>query len=326
MLCWAFSLYVSVYCQIPPRRIPPPNTSSTQIDVDKGKVDQIINQAEGHFKNGQSLLKEKKATAARAEFDLAVDTILESGLNVNTTPRLKIYYLQLVERIYREEIPLPQDSTLTPSLLKEQKFEPSPLDELSQLVLSSDEVPLEIAQNRCTPGTVERIELRGLRLGMPLAQVKAKIAALKVRAPDRFGLAKAFVNFKQTKSVEPFKGVTAIAFDFFNARLSYIGIIYDNSITWDSSDEFVRQISTVLKLPHQWEPSQDKYGLTSYELKELECEGSKFIAGFERYGYTKYPVMHWLDMSAVRQYVNRKLDEEEKKRKLEEQRRRTFKP
>ena len=36
----------------------------------------------------------------------AVDSILESGLDVRASQRLQSFYLELVERIYREEVPL----------------------------------------------------------------------------------------------------------------------------------------------------------------------------------------------------------------------------
>jgi membrane-bound lytic murein transglycosylase D len=74
---------------------------------------------------------------------------------------LQTYYLELVERIYREEVPLQQPVNTSSSLVaqntqtqepatqqkptapqigfRDQKFEPSPLDELSKLVLTESE-------------------------------------------------------------------------------------------------------------------------------------------------------------------------------------------
>jgi membrane-bound lytic murein transglycosylase D len=160
----AFFLSVaSVRAQIPAT---PSLRSSAPSDIerDAGAVTQLIERAEAHFKQGELNLKDRNPEAARAEFDKAVDTLLESGMDVRANPRLQTYYLQLVERVYRLEVPTQQTPTQTvvanaqpqiaqgvklmpmkdqtgvqqtppPQIgfLREQKFEPSPLDELSKL-------------------------------------------------------------------------------------------------------------------------------------------------------------------------------------------------
>jgi membrane-bound lytic murein transglycosylase D len=123
------------------------------------RVSQIIAKAEDHFRKGRLNLEDNKRDHARDEFDRAVDTILESGLDVRASQRLQTFYLELVERIYREEVPLghgstqantsdlvaqnvqsPVQKTAPPQIgFLEQRFEPSPLDELSKLVLTPDE-------------------------------------------------------------------------------------------------------------------------------------------------------------------------------------------
>jgi membrane-bound lytic murein transglycosylase D len=138
----------------------------TDVEKSETQVTQLIARAEDHFRKGKLNLDDNKRDAARDEFDRAVDTILESGFDVRANQRLQTYYLQLVERIYREEVPighgLPQ-ATNTALLaqngqpntqgqkesqkeqppprvgFREQKFEPSPLDELSKLVLTAEE-------------------------------------------------------------------------------------------------------------------------------------------------------------------------------------------
>jgi membrane-bound lytic murein transglycosylase D len=137
---------------------------SIQTDVDKTnvKVSQIIARSEDHFRKGKLNLDDNKREAARDEFDQAVDTLLEAGLDVRANQRLQTYYLELVERIYREEVPighgLPHATTalvaqngqansaqdgkpqIAPQVgFREQRFEPSPLDELSKLILTAEE-------------------------------------------------------------------------------------------------------------------------------------------------------------------------------------------
>ncbi|HJS25148.1 MAG TPA: transglycosylase SLT domain-containing protein, partial [Pyrinomonadaceae bacterium] len=148
---------VSSFAQIPvassARTIP------SEVEQSEGRIQQIINRAEDHFRKGKLNLEDNKRNQAREEFDRAVDSILESGFDVRASQRLQTYYLELVERIYREEVPLQQPSAPATTQLvaqntqtqdpktppasqvgfRDQKFEPSPLDELSKLVLTDTE-------------------------------------------------------------------------------------------------------------------------------------------------------------------------------------------
>jgi membrane-bound lytic murein transglycosylase D len=149
---------VSNFAQIPAassaRAIP------TAVEQSDGRVTQIINKAEDHYRKGKLNLEDNKREQARDEFDKAVDSILESGFDVRASDKLRAYYETLVERIYREEVPLQNQSapanvatqliaqnTQDPNTppppaqigFRDQKFEPSPLDELSKLVLNEKE-------------------------------------------------------------------------------------------------------------------------------------------------------------------------------------------
>ena len=147
----------STFAQIPvassARTIP------TEVEQSESRITQIMTRAEDHFRKGKLNLEDNKREQARQEFDKAVDSILESGFDVRASQRLQTYYLELVERIYREEVPLQQpvapvstqlvaQNTQDPATQKpapaqigfrDQKFEPSPLDELSKLVLEESE-------------------------------------------------------------------------------------------------------------------------------------------------------------------------------------------
>src|SRR5688500_5150772 len=151
----------SSYAQIPAassaRAIP------TEVEQSEVRIQQVIARAEDHFRKGKLNLEDSKREQARQEFDKAVDSILESGFDVRASQRLQTYYLELVERIYREEVPLQQQPTAPSNIsaqlvaqntqdpatqktppppqigFHDQKFEPSPLDELSKLVLTERE-------------------------------------------------------------------------------------------------------------------------------------------------------------------------------------------
>jgi membrane-bound lytic murein transglycosylase D len=165
----------SLYAQIPTgssaRSIP------NEIERADVRVSQLITRAEDHFKRGKLNLDDNKRSEAREEFDKAVDTILDSGMDVRGHHRLQTFYLELVERIYRLEVPRQQVPVQqqpgmmvqvalaqpTPEAqeqeesvgFKDQKFEPSPLDELAKLQLNTDEekytdddiAGLEVAKN-----------------------------------------------------------------------------------------------------------------------------------------------------------------------------------
>lgn len=152
----------------------------TEVEKLDGRVTQVINKAEDHFRKGQLNLDDNKREQARDEFDKAVDAILEAGIDVRANHRLQTFYLELIERIYRLEVPQQQiaPQAASPFTLvaqnsantsgngrvqdgaqetvqvgfREQKFEPSPLDELSKLVLNPEE------QN-VTPGAINDLEM-----------------------------------------------------------------------------------------------------------------------------------------------------------------------
>jgi len=132
------------------------------------RVDQLIEKAETYFKQGKLNLEDNKRDAARSDFDKAVDEILMSGMDVRANQKLQKYYLELVERIYREEVPVLQQTPQPPVPViaqdaataktdkveqiakaqepkqvqigfRQQGFDPSPLDPLSKLILTDTE-------------------------------------------------------------------------------------------------------------------------------------------------------------------------------------------
>jgi membrane-bound lytic murein transglycosylase D len=140
----------------------------TEVQKTDPRVDQIIERANDHFRKGKLNLEDNKREQARDEFDKAVDEILMSGLDVRASQRLQTFYLELVEKVYREEVPLLQTApqqNATPVVaqgpanpkteqteiaqvqqpkpvtigFRQQGFEPSPLDALSKLILTEDQ-------------------------------------------------------------------------------------------------------------------------------------------------------------------------------------------
>ena len=141
----------------------------TEVQKAEPRVDHVIDRANDHFRKGKLNLEDNKREQARDEFDKAVDEILMSGLDVRASQRLQTFYLELVERIYREEVPVLQNvqpQQNAPTVVAEtapdakvetvdvakaqepkqvqigflqQGFDPSPLDPLSKLILNEQE-------------------------------------------------------------------------------------------------------------------------------------------------------------------------------------------
>ena len=140
----------------------------TEVQKTDPRVDQVIERANDHFRKGKLNLEDNKREQARDEFDKAVDEILMSGLDVRASQRLQTFYLELVEKVYREEVPLiqatPQQNATAvvpqgpanpkaeqteiakvqqPKQVligfRQQGFDPSPLDPLSKLILTETE-------------------------------------------------------------------------------------------------------------------------------------------------------------------------------------------
>ncbi|HWS87912.1 MAG TPA: transglycosylase SLT domain-containing protein [Pyrinomonadaceae bacterium] len=151
---------VSLQAQVPQQSYL--RNTPSEIESNDPRVNKIIEDAEKHFRLGELNLKDQKRQAAREEFDKAVDTVLESGMDVRANPRLNRYYVELVERVYRYEVPqnvpaarpAPNGATFqtvaqqdggvqTPAPVEvgfvDQKFEPSPLDDLRTLKLDEKE-------------------------------------------------------------------------------------------------------------------------------------------------------------------------------------------
>src|SRR5216117_4018170 len=82
----------------------------TEVQKAEPRVELVIDRANDHFRKGKLNLEDNKREQARDEFDKAVDEILMSGLDVRASQRLQTFYLELVERIYREEVPVLQST------------------------------------------------------------------------------------------------------------------------------------------------------------------------------------------------------------------------
>ncbi len=94
-------------------------------------VDSILSYAQWAFEAGQQDYRAGHLTKARQEFDLAVDTLLGSGLDINGDPRVAGMFQHIVETVSSEEFA----AFRAGDGFTEQKAETAPIDEIPELAV-----------------------------------------------------------------------------------------------------------------------------------------------------------------------------------------------
>ncbi len=145
--------------------------SNTDLPVEQShrnqEIQRVIERSINYFQSAEASFKDGNFDKARREYDRAVDTVLEAGIDVRSDSRLQQHYQNLVERIFQRQMTLmvaapvpaasdvaqnngdnsPQPATANKTQDKQssdrgfgqQVYEPSPLDELTKLSLTEDE-------------------------------------------------------------------------------------------------------------------------------------------------------------------------------------------
>jgi len=295
-------------------------TQSYLRDNPDDKVQEIIKSAEEHFNLGQRNLIDGKSAAARREFDKAVDTVLESDFDIRSNPRLQRYYLELVELIHRYEAQAASKSE-TAVGFAEQKFEPSPLDALSKIVLNGTESSVKVSSS-CQLRLPQSPMVRGLKLGQQRKDVEAHIEGLHVPRGDKFGVALVAIEkrslLKDSRRNSLLVNALSVGLQFTDERMSTIWLDYDNSIRWKDADEFRAAIKERLNLPGRWVP------MNSYR-NAIFCEGFVVVAGIER-----NPYLVIIDLEAGKVVAARQVEEKrrafEQRQREAEAKKKAFKP
>jgi membrane-bound lytic murein transglycosylase D len=118
------------------------------------KIQSLIGRAENSYNSGVANYNANRLEAARADFDNAVDVMLESGFDLQTDPQLSDEFEHVVDAINSLElVALKQGNGFSP------KVEPAPLDEaMNEVTFPPD------------PALVGRLnlELRGTKSDLPL--------------------------------------------------------------------------------------------------------------------------------------------------------------
>jgi membrane-bound lytic murein transglycosylase D len=136
----------------PPVVVPPPAPAEDPVVT-------LIADSERHFEAGQKELDLGHVTAAKTEFDKAIDVLLESPYGGRTEPRIREHFDRLVDRISAYEVKaLAQGDGFT-----EKQYEPATIDELLAVSATLSPTP-------ATPAVEDAVssDLRSIEYDIPI--------------------------------------------------------------------------------------------------------------------------------------------------------------
>lgn len=198
-------------------------------------------------------------------------------------------------------------------------------------------------------------ELRGFRLGTPQTGILARFPGTSLGKPDQFGISQLRFTIierasskgmpSRDKAIQPdmtsggenafivdsakfsaLKGARRIQLRFTDGRLSFIQVSYDDSIRWDSVDEFVKTVAQALSLSGTWN-LPDNSESTGSE-REFRCEGFALIGsvGGDAIDTQIAAQLSLEDLAAAKIVAKRQEDLKEKVKREEDAKRKNFKP
>jgi membrane-bound lytic murein transglycosylase D len=131
------------------------------------EIQRVIERSNSYFQSAEVSFKDGNFDKARREYDRAVDTVLEAGIDVRSDARLQQHYQNLIERIFQRQMTLmvtasgpavsdvaqnngdnssqsgaaskAQDRQSSDRGFGQQAYEPSPLDNITKLSLTEEE-------------------------------------------------------------------------------------------------------------------------------------------------------------------------------------------
>lgn len=150
----------------------------------------------------------------------------------------------------------------------------------------------------------ENAELRGFKLGMTTAQVKARVPQVVFGKTDESGNSKTTINphFDPRIDKSGFTDVRSVSLDFLDGRLTSLWIGYEHSFKWATVDDFVKGISDALSLPRSWSP----WKIGGQQLKCADFHMTLSMVGGG-------PSFRILDLSAEETLTARRVAQEEEK-------------
>ena len=165
--------------------------------------------------------------------------------------------------------------------------------------------------------------LRGLRLGMSVAEVSARLGGLRPTL-GRCGLSTLYLSDRQLLAAgRGFEGVALVRLILLDDRVVYLNVGYGREFPFKSFDEYLSTLSSSLGLAGTW---RRVAGAPDFERAHaMTCEG--FVVAAGRIG-SLYVELH--DTEAVQTLVKRDIEagqrQKQEAEREAERRRRSFKP
>src|SRR5258705_1788344 len=123
-LHWRRRTFIALTVVLGAAAAQPAYAQTPQVATDD--VQTLIATSDTHFKAGQKELEQGHVEAAKAEFNLAIEVLLDSSYGGRTEPRIRDHFDRLVDRISTYEVrALSAGDGFT-----EKKYEPASIDEL----------------------------------------------------------------------------------------------------------------------------------------------------------------------------------------------------
>lgn len=185
-----------------------------------------------------------------------------------------------------------------------------------------------LKQTDCSENILGNLQLRDFRLGITLNETLKIIPNASVKTIN--SSEKQIIVLPKTSPAKmtKFQGIASIQLSFFDNFLYSIGIVYDDTIKWNSLDEFSNQVEKTLTLP------KIKSGEYEFDGNYLFCGKYQMKVMFAK---NKTPVIHLFDTNVFgkieqrkkeerEKVLQKKIEEEKRKRQEEEKKKKVFKP
>ena len=153
-------------------------------------------------------------------------------------------------------------------------------------------------------------ELLGFRLGMTTEEVKTRVPQVVFGRVDPIAVSKTTINpdFDPRIDKASFPGVRTVSLDFLDGKLTSLWFGYDPTFKWRTVDDFVKGISSALRLPNTW----SDWRLRGRRLRCADFELTVSMLG-------EGPSFRILDLNAEETIAARRQAKEEEVAAFEEQ-------
>ena len=151
-------------------------------------------------------------------------------------------------------------------------------------------------------------ELKGLRTGLTIEQVKQVVPSLELGPTDEFGLSKTSFSpdFNPKINKAAFAGVRTVSLDFLDGRVATLWIGYNETFKWKTVDELIKALNISLGLPSAWE--------SSARARQMTCGDVQLTVSM----IGGSPTLRLADEAARATWEKRRTEKEETKEEAEE--------